>query len=83
MSTIDEVHFCSHCGNTGILKFVASIETPYKRGVGNVGNSLFDSLIDSTMWLLFQCPVCQNPILISEYTSAGRPMKSAETITPE
>lgn len=74
----DTVYFCSHCGNAGILNFITYIDTPYQHGT--FGNILLDASINHKRWLLFQCPVCKNPTIISEYISANeQPINFTET----
>jgi hypothetical protein len=69
----NDVLFCSHCGNAGILSFITYIDTPYQHG--SFGNMILDASINYKRWLLFQCPVCKNPTIISEYISAnGQPI---------
>ncbi len=72
------VYFCSHCGNAGILKLITYIDTPYQHG--SFGNLILDESIAHKRWALFQCPVCKNPTLISEYIAAnGHPINFSET----
>lgn len=74
----DNVYFCSHCGNAGILNLITCIDTPYQHG--HFGNMLLDISIDHKRWCIFQCPVCKNPTLISAYMSVnGHPINFAET----
>lgn len=73
------VRFCSHCGNAGILDLITYIDTPYQHG--HFGDMLSDASISYKRWIFFQCPVCKNPTIISEYTSAdGRSVNSHETV---
>ena len=63
------VHECSHCGNTGILTFIAKIDTPVEEcEVNDRDEIVWCGLIENTRWYFFQCPVCKKPVLISEYT---------------
>lgn len=72
------VHFCSHCGNAGILNFITYIDTPYQHG--SFENMILDASINCKRWLIYQCPVCKNPIIISEYMTAnGQSINFAET----
>ena len=72
------VRFCSHCGNAGILNLITYIDTPYQRG--NFGNPFLDASIYQKRWFLFQCPVCKNPTIISEYITAdGQIINFSET----
>jgi len=73
------VYFCNHCGNAGILKIITYIDTPYQHG--SFGNLISDESIDRKRWILFQCPVCKNPIIISEHMSAdGHRINFSETM---
>lgn len=74
----DTVHFCSHCGNAGILRSITYIDTPYQHG--KFGNIILDASINHKRWFLFQCPVCNNPTIISEYMTAnGQAINFSET----
>lgn len=66
---IDSVHTCYHCGNTGKLKYIDKVgwvnnfvERDYD------GEILGCTLLEREDWYIFECPVCQKPVLISEYT---------------
>ena len=63
-----QVHTCFHCGNTGLLKFIGKTEWKNediaKDGVGNIINY---TLIEHEDWCVFECPVCNKPVIISEY----------------
>lgn len=63
-----EVHTCFHCGNTGVLKYIgrtrwANEDIDYD-SFGNVINCF---LIEHENWNVFECPVCNKPVIISEY----------------
>ena len=64
-----QVHTCFHCGNTGLLKFIGKTgwndEDFYEDEDGNILNS---TLIEHEDWYVFECPVCNKPVIISEYT---------------
>ena len=63
-----QVHTCFHCGNTGLLKFIGKTEWKdediAKDGAGNIINY---TLIEHEDWYVFECPVCNTPVIISEY----------------
>jgi len=61
------VLFCNHCGNSGILDLVAYVDTPYDHGTSQFKNKIWEGFIACRRWYLFQCPVCKNPTLVSEY----------------
>ena len=62
------VHTCFHCGNTGLLKPIGKTgwknEDIYEDNLGNVISYL---LIEHEDWFVFECPVCNKPVIISEY----------------
>lgn len=63
-----QVHTCFHCGNTGLLKYIGKTEWKdediAKDGAGNIINY---TLIEHEDWYVFECPVCNKPVIISEY----------------
>ena len=62
------VHTCFHCGNTGLLKPIG--KTGWKNGdiyEDNLGNVISYLLIEHEDWFVFECPVCNKPVIISEY----------------
>ncbi len=63
-----QVHTCFHCGNTGLLKYIGKTEWKdediAKDGAGNIINY---TLIEHENWYVFECPVCNKPVIISEY----------------
>jgi hypothetical protein len=63
-----QVHTCFHCGNTGLLKPIG--KTGWKNediAEDNCGNVLNYTLIEHEDWHVFECPVCNKPVIISEY----------------
>lgn len=64
----NKVHTCFHCGNTGLLKPIGKTgwknEDIYEDNLGNVISYL---LIEHEDWFVFECPVCNKPVIISEY----------------
>lgn len=64
-----QVHTCFHCGNTGLLKPIG--KTGWKNediSEDNYGNVISYMLIEHEDWYVFECPVCNKPVIISEYT---------------
>lgn len=63
-----EVHTCFHCGNTGILKYIGKTEWKnedvHYDPLGNIDNCY---LLEHEDWFIFECPVCNKPVIISEY----------------
>ena len=62
------VHTCFHCGNTGILKLLG--KTGWKNEditEDSFGNIINYTLIEHEDWYIFECPVCNKPVIISEY----------------
>ncbi|MBN1181124.1 MAG: DUF4145 domain-containing protein [Bacteroidales bacterium] len=66
ISIREQVHTCYNCGNTGILKFKSSIQTEVIDGQADDENDISE-LIEHTNYFLFECPVCNYPIIIREY----------------
>lgn len=63
-----QVHTCFHCGNTGLLKPIG--KTGWKNediAEDNCGNVINYTLIEHEDWHVFECPVCNKPVIISEY----------------
>lgn len=76
----DEPHICYHCGNTGILKYICEIDSPESIDeYDEYGQLIFHQVIENVRWYFFQCPVCNNPVLISEYTCEAMPVAYRET----
>jgi len=62
------VHTCFHCGNTGLLKYIGKTHWENSDvGYDYNGNEIYYNLIEHEDWHLFECPVCNKPVLISEY----------------
>lgn len=62
------VHTCFHCGNTGLLKYIGKTHWENVNvGYDHNGNEICYDLIEHEDWHLFECPVCNKPVLISEY----------------
>lgn len=62
------VHTCFHCGNTGLLKYIGKTHWENSDfGCDNNGDVVYYNLIEHEDWHLFECPVCNKPVLISEY----------------
>lgn len=62
------VHTCYHCGNTGLLRYIET--TSWKNEhieEGSHGEIYGYTLIEHTDWHIFECPVCNQPVIISEY----------------
>lgn len=82
MKIKDTPHTCTHCGNTGVLSYISEFDTPeeviHRDFYGNV---IDYSLVENTTWYLFKCPVCGNPVLLSEYTCQGMPDDYSELTT--
>lgn len=59
---------CYHCGNTGILKTIASFDVPEEIVEKDEwGRVTFFQVVATSRWYLFQCPVCLEPVLINHY----------------
>ena len=57
---VDSVHTCYHCGNTGKLRYIDKVGWEY------VPDDYY-FVLEREDWYIFECPVCQKPVLISEY----------------
>ena len=63
-----QVHTCYHCGNTGLLKYIG--QTNWKNehiDLDSFGNATSYTLIEHEDWLVFECPVCNKPVLVKQY----------------
>lgn len=80
MSNIkNQVHTCFHCGNTGILKPIGKTEWKNEDILEDqFGNVINYTLIEHEDWHIFECPVCNKPVIISEYI-----LDAAEYVPPE
>ena len=79
------VHTCYNCGNTGILKYIDKINMQdVQHEEDEFGNVQYHQVIEDLDWFIFQCPVCEHPVLISEYTCIGMPdgKSEIETVYP-
>lgn len=60
--------YCGHCGNTGIMQFIAQInsfkELPLSDEVVNPLCRIISNT-ETTSWFLYQCLICGKPTLIS------------------
>lgn len=65
---------CYSCGNKGVMKHIGSFnKKEYVEDYDEYGNEISHQLIEDTEWILFECPVCHNPVLVSEYYCCGMP----------
>lgn len=63
-----QVHTCFHCGNTGLLKYIGKTEWKNEDiAEDQFGNVINYTLIEHEDWCVFECPVCNKPVIISEY----------------
>lgn len=76
------VCFCGHCGNTGLLNYIASFdsvhETPKNEDIKNPIICQIAGNTETTTWSVYQCPVCGNPVLISKTLPNAMPEQFAE-----
>lgn len=62
------VHTCFHCGNTGLLKYIGMTHWENANVECNhYGDVINYCLIEHEDWHVFECPVCNKPVIISEY----------------
>lgn len=65
----NQVHICFHCGNTGLLKYIGKTRWEDAEIQHDSSGEIIDYLlIEHEDWHIFECPVCNKPIIISEYT---------------
>lgn len=63
-----QVHTCFHCGNTGLLNYIGVTGWKNEDIVSDDMGHVYDyTLIEHEDWYVFECPVCNKPVLISEY----------------
>lgn len=65
---------CYSCGNRGVMKHIGNFSNDeYFEDYDEYGNVICHQLIEEVEWILFECPVCHNPVLVSDYTCQGMP----------
>lgn len=65
---------CYSCGNKGLMKYIGSFNnSDYAEDYDDFGNVIYHQLIEDTEWMLYECQICHNPVLVSEYTCEGMP----------
>ena len=62
-----KVHTCLHCGNTGMLKYIGKTRWEDKSIEYDVEGEAIEYLIEHQDYFVFECPVCNKPVIISEY----------------
>lgn len=63
------VHTCFHCGNTGILNFIGQTQcTDEAIDYHENGEIAHRELLGYEDWYVFECPVCNKPVVISQET---------------
>jgi hypothetical protein len=63
------VHTCFHCGNTGILNFIGQTKcTDEAVDYYENGEIAHRELLGYEYWYVFECPVCNKPVIISQET---------------
>lgn len=63
------VHTCFHCGNTGVLSFVGQTQWNDEDIVYNdIGEIIGRSVLEHEDWYIFECPVCNRPVVIRQDT---------------
>lgn len=66
------IHVCNNCGNKGVLKYISSFEhNDGQNDYDEYGNICGFTLFETTTWFFFECLICHNPILVSEYECMG------------
>ena len=71
---------CYSCGNKGVMKYIGGFNnSDYAEEYDEYGEVIYHQLIEDTEWTLFECPICHNPVLFSEYTCAGMPDGYSDT----
>ena len=72
----EQIHTCFHCGNTGKMNYIGKSgweqEETHSDKYGHVWGRF---IIEHEDWFVFECPVCQKPVIMSEYVFdvAGTP----------
>lgn len=84
---------CYHCGNTGILTYVAQFNVDdIVIDKNEYGQVVYEDCLGFLKWYLYKCPVCENPVLAKQYEANWGPpncindikvMYPALVITPE
>ena len=76
----DKILTCYSCGNKGVMKYIGGFNnSDYAEEYDEYGEVIYHQLIEDTEWTLFECPICHNPVLFSEYTCAGMPDGYSDT----
>lgn len=56
------------------MKYIGSFNnSDYAEDYDDFGNVIYHQLIEDTEWMLYECQICHNPVLVSEYTCEGMP----------
>lgn len=59
---------CYHCGNTGILTYVAQFNVDdIVIDKNEYGQVIYEDCLGFLKWYLYKCPVCENPVLAKQY----------------
>lgn len=78
-----QVHTCFHCGNTGLMRYIGKTGWKHEDVAEDYeGNIVSYTLIEHEDWYVFECPVCNKPVIISEYTIdvADTPLNGQQNI---
>ncbi len=63
------VHTCFHCGNTGILNFIGHTRWNDEDIIyNNNGEIINHTVLEHEDWYIFECPVCNRPVVIRQDT---------------
>ena len=63
------VHTCFHCGNTGILNYIGHTRWDDEDVIYNDNGEIVRStVLEHEDWYLFECPVCNRPVVIRQDT---------------
>ena len=68
MGITGDILYCGHCGNTGLMSYIANVSSfrnlPFSGEMGSTISTIVGDR-ETTNWVLYQCLVCGRPILIS------------------
>lgn len=63
------VHTCFHCGNTGVLNLIGKTQWKHEDIVYDNNDDIVScTLLEHEDWFLFECPVCNRPVVIRQDT---------------
>lgn len=74
---------CYHCGNTGLLTFVAQFNVDdIFIDKNEYGQVVCEDYLGTLKWYFYKCPICEKPVLANQYDYNCGPPNSIDLIYP-